>query len=107
MSTGADIIIFLSREYIQSYQVNLFERNKRQYVAGNVLCSWDCPVGKRGELGRVIVLGYNFQCPGVLLTWIIVGQGSTALAVGVCWGRKGDVVTDVFFFSRLSCVSSL
>ena len=36
---------------------------------------------------------------------IIVGQGSTALAVGVCWGRKGDVVTDVFF--SLACHVSL
>ena len=37
----------------------------------------------------------NFQCRGVLLIWIIVGQGPIALAVGA-----GGVVWA--FFSRLS-----
>ena len=39
----------------------------------------------------------NFQCRGVLLIWIIVGQGPIALAVGAGGGG-------VFghFFSRLS-----
>ena len=41
----------------------------------------------------------NFQCQGVLLIWIIVGQGPIALAVdadGVVWT----------FFSRLSFLIS-
>ena len=38
----------------------------------------------------------NFQCRGVLLIWIIVGQGPTALAVGA-----GGGCLDIFF-SRLS-----
>ena len=38
----------------------------------------------------------NFQCRGVLLIWIIVGPGPTALAVGAGWGYL-DI-----FFSRLS-----
>ena len=42
----------------------------------------------------------NFQCRGVLLIWIVVGQGPTALAVGA-----GGVCLDVFF-SRLSFLSS-
>ena len=28
----------------------------------------------------------NFQCRGVLLVWILVGQGPIALAVGAGWG---------------------
>ena len=34
-----------------------------------------------GGSGGAMVLG-NFQCRGVLLIWIRVGQGPTALAVG-------------------------
>ena len=36
----------------------------------------------------------NFQCWGVLLIWIRVGQGPTALAVGAGWG-----CLDIFFLS--------
>ena len=42
----------------------------------------------------------NFQCQGVLLIWIIVGQGPTVLVVGV--GRGGMDI----FFSRLSFLCS-
>ena len=42
----------------------------------------------------------NFQCRGVLLIWIIIGQGPTALAVGAGWGCM-DI-----FFSRLSFLIS-
>ena len=42
----------------------------------------------------------NFQCRGVLLILIIVGQGPIALAVGVGGGRFGH------FFSLLSFLSS-
>ena len=49
--------------------------------------------------GRVVRWCWvNFQCRGVLLIWIIVGQGPTVLAVGA--GRFGH------FFSRLSFLSS-
>ena len=41
----------------------------------------------------------NFQCRGVLLILIIVGQGPIALAVGASGGRFGH------FFSRLSFLS--
>ena len=41
----------------------------------------------------------NFQCRGVLLIWIIVGQGPTALIVG-SGGAFGH------FFSHLSFLSS-
>ena len=42
----------------------------------------------------------NFQCRGVLLIWIIVGQGPIALVVGMGGGWFGH------FFSRLSFLSS-
>ena len=46
-----------------------------------------------------MVLG-KLQCRGVLLIWIIVGQGPIALAVGAGGGWFGH------FFSRLSFLSS-
>ena len=42
----------------------------------------------------------NFQCRGVLLIWIIVGQGPTALAVGaggVVWTFFLSSITSLFF----------
>ena len=42
----------------------------------------------------------NFQCWGVLLTWIIVGQGPIVLAVGASGG-----CLDIFF-SHLSLLLS-
>ena len=42
----------------------------------------------------------KLQCRGVLLIWIIVGQGPVALAVGA-----GEGGLDIFF-SRLSFLSS-
>ena len=42
----------------------------------------------------------NFQCRGILLFWIIVGQGPIALALGAGGGVFGH------FFSRLSFLSS-
>ena len=51
--------------------------------------------------GRVVRWCWvNFQCRGVLLIWIIVGQGPTALAVGAGGGLFGH------FFSRLSFLIS-
>ena len=43
----------------------------------------------------------NFQCQGVLLIWIRVGQGPIALAVGAGGGCL-DVFTPVYHFSFLS-----
>ena len=42
----------------------------------------------------------NFQCQGVLLVWMIVGQGPVALAVGAGGGLFGH------FFSHLSFLFS-
>ena len=44
----------------------------------------------------------NFQCRGVLLIWIRVGQGPTALAVGA-----GGGCLDIFSQARLSFLSSV
>ena len=43
----------------------------------------------------------NFQCRGVLLIWIIVGQGPTALAVGADGGCL-DIFSLIYHFSFLS-----
>ena len=43
----------------------------------------------------------NFQSRGVLQTWIIVGQGPTALVVGTGWGCL-DIFSLVYHFSLLS-----
>ena len=42
----------------------------------------------------------NFQCRGVLLVWMMVGQGPVALAVGAGGGLFGH------FFSHLSFLFS-
>ena len=52
--------------------------------------------------GRVVRWCWvNFQCRGVLLIWIRVGQGPTALAVGA-GGCCLDIFTLVYHFSFLS-----
>ena len=43
----------------------------------------------------------NFQCRGVLLIWIIVGQGPTVLAVGAGGGCL-DIFSLLYQFSLLS-----
>ena len=63
-------------------------------------------LGKLPVPGRPACLGggrverrcwVNFQCRGVLLVWMMVGQGPIALAVGAGGGLFGH------FFSHLSC----
>ena len=48
----------------------------------------------------------NFQFRGMLLIWIIVGQGSTALAVGAGGGHL-DIISLIYHFSVLSLSPSL
>ena len=58
------------------------------------------PVSQGG--GRVVRWCWvNFQCRGVLLIWIIVWQGLTALAVGAGGGCL-DIFSLVYHFSLLS-----
>ena len=51
--------------------------------------------------GRVVQRCWvNFQCRGVLLIWIIVGQGPIALAIGasgVVWTFFLSSITSLFF----------
>ena len=60
-------------------------------------------LGKRlGRGGRVVRWCWvNFQCRGVLLIWITVGQGPTALTVGA-GGCCLDIFTLIYPFSLLS-----
>ena len=59
-------LLFLQRER----ERNESPKSSREGVAGGRVVGW-CWV--------------NFQCRGVLLIWIIVGQGPIALAVGAGW----------------------
>ena len=43
----------------------------------------------------------NFQCRGVLLNWIIVGQGPTAFTVGAV-GDGLDIFSLIYHFSLVS-----
>ena len=43
----------------------------------------------------------NFQCRGILLVWIIVGQGPTALALSAGGGCL-DIFSLIYHFSLLS-----
>ena len=53
--------------------------------------------GGGGGGGRVVRWCWvNFQCRGVLLIWLIVGQGPTALAVGA-----GGGCLDIFTLTYL------
>ena len=62
--------------------------------------SYDFDHGGGGG-GRVVRRCWvNFQCRGVLLIWIIVGQGPIALAIGAGGGLFGH------FFSHLSLLFS-
>ena len=56
----------------------------------------------RGGGGRVVRRCWvNFQCRGVLLIWIIVGQGPIALAAGAGGGCL-DIFSLTYHFSFLS-----
>ena len=44
----------------------------------------------------------NFQCRGVLLIWILVGQGPTALELGAGKELFGHFFSLVYYFSLLS-----
>ena len=54
-----------------------------------------------GVVGWCEGAGINFQCRGVLLNWITVGQGPTVLAVGAGGGGL-DIFTPIYPFSSLS-----
>ena len=54
-----------------------------------------------GVFGWCEGAGVNFQCRGVLLIWIIEGQGPIALAVGAGGGCL-DIFSFVYLFSLLS-----
>ena len=44
----------------------------------------------------------NFQCWGVLLIWISIGQGPTALAVGAGGGGLDFFLSSIIFFFSVS-----
>ena len=75
----------------------LVELTKSSAVHSRILPPTSFSVGD----GRVVRRSWvNFQCRGVLLIWIIVGQGPIALAIGAGGGLLGH------FFSHLSLLFS-
>ena len=46
--------------------------------------------------GRKTTIQQQIQCQGVILIWLIVGQGPTALAEGA--GRGFDIFTLIYLF---------
>ena len=66
----------------------------------NILVKKIFYIQERG--GRVVRWCWvNFQCRGVLLIWIMVGQGPIALAVGAGWSCL-DIFSLVYRFSFLT-----
>ena len=76
------------------------KKKEKMYVGSN---SAKLPVQNwlKYFIKGVVGCWVNFQCRGVLLIWITVGQGPTALAVGAGGGCL-DVFTPVYHFSFLS-----
>ena len=68
---------------VYAYPLRLAQRLKTYFPGGGRVVRW-CWV--------------NFQCQGVLLIWIIVGQGPTALAVGAGGGCL-DIFSLAYHFS--------
>ena len=64
------------------------------------IVSSDCSIYRVGGHGWAMGLG-NLQCQGVLLIWIIVGQGHTVLAVGAVWFGFGNFSFGFHFFFPL------
>ena len=71
-------------------------RSRHAYTENNVGLKMHLIIGG-GRVERR--LWVNFQCRGVLLVWIVVGQGPIVLAVGAGGGLFGH------FFSHLSFLS--
>ena len=63
------------------------------------IVSWNDIKNKGGRVVRRCWV--NFQCRGILLFWMTVGQGPTALAVGAGGGCL-DIFTLIYPFSPLS-----
>ena len=85
------IIFFDIRGY---FEISVFEMSRVDHVNNISLCY----SGGGSVVRRCWV---NFQCRGVLLIWIIVGQGPTAFAVGA-GGDCLDIFSVIFHFSILS-----
>ena len=71
---------------------------QQNFSGSNTDCSFTTALSSSLVVRRCWV---TFQCLGVLLNWMIVGQGPIALAVGAGWGCL-DIVTLHYLFSSLS-----
>ena len=91
-------------DIIVHWEIHIHKNGCFHSFSVNIILSRD--LSESGGGGRVVRWWWvNFQCRGVLLIWIIVGQGPTALAVGAGGGGL-DIFSliyhFVFFFPPLS-----
>ena len=71
------------------------------FFLSSIISLFFLPLSGRRD-GRVVRRCWvNFQCWGVQLIWIIVGQGPIVLAVGAVWGCL-DIFSLIYHFSFLS-----
>ena len=84
----------------QGWSFSLFRRTFSVSAHQHIYCHTVHVTPRWG--GRVVQWCWvNFQCRCVLLIWILVGQGPTALAVGAGGGCL-DIFTLVYHFSPFS-----
>ena len=84
-----------SNEYLA---IKAYFADSNRGWSGGAMVLGKLPAPGRPGVGRVVRWSWvNFQCRGVLLVWIRVGQGPTALAVGA-----GGVVWTFLLSSILS-----
>ena len=99
-------VIFIKNVYIALLS-SISDPDLTQFSSSLI---WDCAVHQLlcvdrrlcGDVRVVRRCWVNFQCRGVLLIWIIVGQGPIALAVGAgggVWTFFLSSITSLFFLS--------
>ena len=72
------------------------------FLFDNMVAKWGTVLVYLKKMGGQMVrrCRVNFQCRGLLLIWIRVGQGPTALAVGA-GGNCLDIFSLIYHFSLL------
>ena len=86
------------QKHMQTSVIQILNKTETSYVRTKTI-EMD---GGGGGGGRVVRWSWvNFQCRGVLLVWIGVGQGPTALVVGGGGGCL-DIFTLIYPFSSFS-----
>ena len=93
------VIVFSGAIEARTFKLDAHLENKLLYCRSDKHANYSSHIPWGGRV--VQWCRVNFQCRGVLLIWIRVGQGPTALAVGA-GGSCLDSFTLVYHFSFLS-----